>query len=121
MAGECPRGTRPSIAGRKSWEALSLVIKPFRDIGLQRPFDTHRRAHDCDVPGWVGCPPVLVVLGTLWWAGQLPGQQDFDIPGIYDPIRLIAVLAFWGLALWTPSEGANRYGPDPRALAAPAQ
>ncbi|ATY32177.1 DUF805 domain-containing protein [Sphingomonas psychrotolerans] len=97
-----------------NWLVLAAQILPLFALMA-------RRAHDCDAPGWVGWAPVLVLLGTLWWAGELPGQQEIDIPGLYDLIRLIAILAFWGLALWTPSEGSNRYGPDPRPLTAPAQ
>ena len=75
-----------------------------------------RRLHDQNRSGWLALIlPALVGLNiyaqTLFDAGRL------SLPSFGFPLNIaegVLVIAFWLFVLWPGSEGANRYGPDPR-------
>ena len=77
-----------------------LVWLPFPALAV-------RRFHDQDKPGWWATPLILSTI-LSWVSGD-----SFLSP----PVRVVLALfylAAFVLLFWKPTDGTNRYGPDPR-------
>lgn len=80
--------------------AYFIVWLPFPALAV-------RRFHDQNKPGWWA---LLLVLPTVaFWLGL---KEALNTPArfVFDAIYLGALV----LLFWKPTDGANRYGPDPR-------
>ncbi|MEQ7873068.1 DUF805 domain-containing protein [Sphingomonas sp. ASV193] len=75
---------------------------------LPAPALAVRRAHDCGWPGAVALVLIIPAIALMVFSRQLAAY----------PLITLAVTALYigGLVLlfWTPQEGDNRFGPDPR-------
>jgi len=93
---------------------LSVKAQPFMTIDifnlvvwLPFPALAVRRFHDQSRPGWWATP--LIFLTVLSWIGGLSllgGTARILVSLIY--------LAAFILLFWKPTDGTNRFGPDPR-------
>lgn len=77
-----------------------------------------RRVHDQGRSGWWGLlPPLLLLLGIPRLIAELRGDFGAIIAERFTPIGLLSgavSLAILILYFLPGSDGANRYGPDPR-------
>lgn len=75
-----------------------------------------KRLHDCNLAGWWLIPVALpVVLNAAGWAAGFNGTSEQ--PTLFGEILRLSIIATLGLipiALWPGTQGANRFGPDPR-------
>lgn len=91
-----------------SLEPRSFMTIDIANLLLWLPFPALaiRRFHDQDT-GWWATP--LIVSTILSWFG---GESLLN-----EPVRIILGLIYLAalvLLFWKPTDGANRYGPDPR-------
>jgi uncharacterized membrane protein YhaH (DUF805 family) len=76
-----------------------------------------RRLHDVDRSGWWSLVLLTAIVGAVMSGG---GSLNSLRPASLEPswlasvLLLGAIVALWAFSLWPPSEGANRYGPNPR-------
>jgi len=94
------------MAGSIEFGVASFGIGYFI-VWLPFPALAVRRFHDQDKPGWWA---LLLVLPTVaLWLGV---KEALSAPArfVFDAIYLAALV----LLFWKPSDGTNRYGPDPR-------
>ena len=105
-------GVIASPLGFNDIELVSGVIGLLIQLPLVAWFV--RRAHDYDLSGswllpfllWMFARPVAQVAG--FEPADLDGNLAVQLVGI------AVVVAFLCAAFWKPSEGANRFGPNPR-------
>ncbi len=82
-----------------------------------------RRLHDQNRTGWWTLLAVAVIpLSILSKGGNLHDltPADFETQWWHSAVFFVAIIALWAISLWPPSEGANRFGPNPRLDPEPA-
>lgn len=80
-----------------------------------------RRAQDVGLPGWpfaLIVPPVLAL--GIWRSLHFTPYHTELPPALLEWLRVLGALLFYGILLWAPKRGPNRYGPDPRLEDQPA-
>jgi len=97
------------IAGVATSVDLDLASVNVANLVMWLPFPALavRRFHDQDKPGWWAVP--LIVPTIIFWLG---GEQVLA-RSVAMALSLIYIAALV-LLFWKPTDGANRYGPDPR-------
>lgn len=71
-----------------------------------------RRLHDQDKSGWWSLLLLALIIGSVVFGEDFPGQTDQSIWLVLTfGILLVALLI---LSFWHGSDGENRFGPDPR-------
>jgi len=95
--------------GLAGWFDLGIASFSFVHFLLWLPFPALavRRLHDQNKPGWWAIPLILPTI-ALWFGGEeLQNQPAGMALGALYPVVFV-------ILFWTPSDGENRYGPDPR-------
>ena len=79
-----------------------------------------RRLHDQNRTGWLALM-VPAILGLKLYGQILFDARQLPIPELGYPFNVaefILVIAFWVLVVWPGTDGANRFGQDPRLVLA---
>ena len=76
-----------------------------------------RRVHDHGRSGWWALLlPLTFAFAVVSDNGNpdIAGIAKLETPFWLDLVGVGAILAIWGFSLWSPNDGNNRYGPNPR-------